>query len=70
MTRRVVLYVTANCHLCDDARALVRRLGVSYLEIDATGDPARFLRTPVVEVDGVEVACGDIDPKTLRRALR
>ena len=49
MTARVTLYTRAECHLCDEARAIVRavcaELGESFEEIDvddAVGLPARY----------------------------
>ncbi|MGH2829231.1 MAG: glutaredoxin family protein [Actinomycetota bacterium] len=69
MRRRVVLYTTPDCHLCDDAREALRALKVDFEEVDARDDPRRFLRTPVVEVAGNEVAQGEIDRRRLARAL-
>jgi glutaredoxin len=53
----VVLYGRPECHLCDEARALLRGLdGVRLREVDIDGDDgllAAYLeRIPVVEVDG------------------
>jgi glutaredoxin len=55
--RDVVLYGRAECHLCDEARALLRSLdGVRLREVDIDGDDALLAayleRIPVVEVDG------------------
>jgi hypothetical protein len=55
--RDVVLYGRAECHLCDEARALLRSLdGVRLREVDVDGDDALLAayleRIPVVEVDG------------------
>ncbi len=66
----VVLYTTPGCHLCDDARELLKATGVPFREVDASGDSTRFLRTPVIEADGVVAGEGEIDPALLRRALR
>jgi glutaredoxin len=55
--REVVLYGRPECHLCDEARALLRSLdGVRLREVDIDGDDALLAayleRIPVVEVDG------------------
>jgi len=78
MTRRpLVLVVSADCKLCDRARALLRRLDVSFREVDLADDEAGELARrgiPVVFfpvlVDGERVlAYGDISEAELRRAL-
>ena len=76
--RALVLVVSADCHLCDKARALLARLGVPYREIDLEDDEAAKLArrgVPVVFfpvlVDGERVlAYGDISEAELRRVLR
>lgn len=65
----VVLYTSAGCHLCDEAKAALRALGVVYVERDAGDDEGLRLRTPVVEAEGVVVAEGDITAASLRRGL-
>jgi hypothetical protein len=65
--RRVLLYTQENCHLCEEARALLDSLGVEY---ETAWDDRYALRIPVIEVDGVVVAEAPIDPGTLRRTLR
>lgn len=67
---RIVLYSAPGCHLCDDARDALRTLAVPFEERDASDDAARFLRTPIVEVDGAPIAEGEITLPALRRALR
>ena len=54
----LVLYGKADCHLCDDAAAILQRvaseLGVSWSKVDITTDPAVFerfkYRIPVIEI--------------------
>ncbi len=75
--RALVLVVSADCHLCDKARALLERLGLQYREVDLEDDEAVELAcrgVPVVFfpvlVDGERViAYGDISETELRRAL-
>jgi glutaredoxin len=59
--RRLVLYRRPGCHLCDEAREIVRPLvaeagDVELREVDIESDEAllaRFLeRIPVLELDG------------------
>lgn len=75
--RSLVLVVSADCKLCDRARALLERVGVSFREVnladDESGDLARrgvpVVFFPVL-VDGERVlAYGDISEEELRRAL-
>lgn len=75
--RPFVLVVSADCRLCDRARALLERLGIAFREVDLADDEAGELArrgVPVVFfpvlVDGEQViAYGDISEAELRRAL-
>jgi glutaredoxin len=53
------LYSRPGCHLCDDARAVIERVGAPFEEIDIESDDALFAayleRIPVVVLDGVEL---------------
>jgi glutaredoxin len=78
---RVVLYGRAGCHLCDEARAVVREVcaqtGDEWAEVDI--DTAQVAGrdlveemgelVPVVEVDGVRQGYWRIDAARLRRTL-
>lgn len=78
---RVVLYGRAGCHLCDEAREVVRAVcaetGDQWSEVDIDTDPSsgRDLvdelgeLVPVVEVDGVRQGYWRIDAARLRRTL-
>jgi hypothetical protein len=64
----VVLYTKpSGCSLCDDARAMLDRLGVAYT---VAYDDAYALRVPVIEVDGSIVTEGRISERAVLRALR
>ncbi len=69
----LTLFTRPGCHLCDDARAVLRRLGLAFFEVDITTDDAlhaRYLeRIPVVCRDGVELADGWVDERDLRERL-
>ena len=78
---RVVLFGRAGCHLCEDAREVVRTVceetGEHWSEVDVdSGEvPGRDLPAelgelvPVVEVDGVQQGYWRIDAARLRRTL-
>jgi len=70
---RLVLYGRPGCHLCDDARAVLERVGAPFEEVDITGDEAlhrRYLeRIPVVALDGEELYDFFVDEPDLRRRL-
>lgn len=76
--RQVTLLTRPGCHLCDDARVVVRvatsELDGTFLELNVDDD--RELRAqygdlvPVVLVDGIEHGYFTIDAQRLRAALR
>ena len=78
---RVVLFGRVGCHLCDEAREVVRtvcdEVGADWSEVDIDTDPlpGRDLvaelgeLVPVVEVDGVQQGYWRIDANRLRRTL-
>lgn len=74
---RVVLLSKPDCHLCDDARAVVERVTTDlrerYTERDITQDPADLRAygesIPVVMVDGVQVDFWRVSEARLRAAL-
>ena len=74
---RVVLLGKPGCHLCDDARVIVKRvvedLGEAFVECDITGDPvalrAHGESIPVVFVDGVVIDFWRVSESRLRAAL-
>lgn len=78
---RVLLYGRTGCHLCDDAREVVRAVceetGTAWAEVDIEAGPyeGRDLvdelgeLIPVVEVDGVQQGYWRIDAARLRRTL-
>ena len=70
----IVLVTRQGCHLCDDALAALRSLGVDpdLKDVDAD-DQLHDLydwRVPVVLVDGRVVAEGRIDRNALSRAIQ
>jgi glutaredoxin len=74
---RVTMYGKPGCHLCDDAREVIRavcaELGVEWTEIDITQDDQLFTQygeqIPVTFVDGKQHDFWRVDPARLRKAL-
>jgi glutaredoxin len=74
---RVVLYGKPGCHLCDDAREIVRAVcaetGADWSEVDITQDDRLFTeygeQIPVTFVDGRQHDFWRVDPARLRKAL-
>jgi glutaredoxin len=74
---RLTLYGKPGCHLCEEAREVVRqvreRRPFELEEIDITRDPvleARYReRIPVVAIDGQETLELVIEPTELERCL-
>ncbi len=67
---RLVLYGRDGCHLCDEARAVLVRIGHPFEEVDIEADPelhGRYLeRIPVVALDGVDLYDFFVDESDLR----
>ena len=69
----IVLITRLGCHLCDQALAALRSLGIEPTVKDVDADPQLFAsydwRLPVVLAGGRVVAEGRIDAETLRGKL-
>ena len=69
----VILYTRAGCHLCDDAKSVLRAHGLDPAEVDVdASDGLRELHgswVPVVEIDGRVRFRGRVDPILLRRLV-
>ena len=74
MSGTLVLYGRPGCHLCDDARIVLERVGAPFAEVNIETDDAlhaRLLeRIPVVTLDGEELFEYFVDEQTLRARLR
>jgi glutaredoxin len=70
MSGRLVLYGRPGCHLCDDARIVLERIGHPFAEVDIERDDrllGRYLeRIPVVVLDGQELYDFVVDEPDLR----
>ena len=69
----VILYSRPGCHLCDDARAILRQEQVACDEIDIESDDSllkRYLeRIPVISIEGEDVFEFFVDPAQLRERI-
>jgi glutaredoxin len=69
----VVLYSRPGCHLCEEARAMLRRAGAAFEERDIETDDALFKRylerIPVIAIDGEEAFELVVNERALRAAL-
>jgi glutaredoxin len=70
---RLVMYSRPGCHLCDDARVVLLRVGEPFEEVDIESDDEllkRYLeRIPVIALDGEELYDFFIDEQDLRRRV-
>ena len=71
--RHVVLYHAEGCHLCERARAVLEQTGVTFEEVDITGNPeleAAYREwLPVVEIGGERAFVYYVDEAALRRKI-
>ena len=71
---RITLYGRPDCHLCDEARAVLIRVGEPFDEVDIERDEELFKRylerIPVVAVDGREAFDYHVDEDGLRALLQ
>jgi glutaredoxin len=69
----LVLYGRPGCHLCDDARVVLQRIGHPFDEVDIESDDellARYLeRIPVIALEGTELYDFFVDETDLRERL-
>jgi predicted thioredoxin/glutaredoxin len=70
----IVLVTRQGCHLCDQALALLRDLGIDPKLADVDADDELFRlydwRVPVVLADGVVVAEGRVTRERLEKAIK
>jgi glutaredoxin len=73
VTPAVTLYSRPGCHLCDDARDVLLRVGAPFTEVNIETDDAlhaRMLeRIPVVALDGEELFEHFVDEEVLLARL-
>jgi glutaredoxin len=73
VTARLVMYSRPGCHLCDEARVVLQRIGEPFDEVDIESDDdlhRRYLeRIPVIALDGEELYDFFVDEQDLRRRV-
>jgi glutaredoxin len=70
---QITIYSKPDCHLCDDAKAILKKLGVDFKEINIQEEPEAYEKykweIPVIFIDDVKVVKGRVDEGKLRKAL-
>jgi glutaredoxin len=70
----ITLYGRPGCHLCDDARAVLDRVGAPFTEVNIDDDDdllRRYLeRIPVLTIDGEEAFEYFVEERALRSRLQ
>ncbi|WP_433055963.1 glutaredoxin family protein [Dactylosporangium sp. CS-033363] len=73
MTARLTLYTRPGCHLCDEAKTVLDRVGEPWDEVDIEGDEELEeeygFRIPVLLLDGKEHGYWRVEEERLRRDL-
>jgi len=71
--KKAILYTRVGCHLCDDARQILERHGLTVEPVDIDQDPelvARYtFEVPVIWIDGQERFRGRVNEVLLKRLL-
>ncbi len=69
-----ILYTRVGCHLCDEAKEVLIRHGLTVGEVDIDKDPQLVeqfgLCVPVVEIDGQIRFRGRVEERLLKRLIR
>jgi glutaredoxin len=72
-THETILYTRQGCHLCDEAREILVRHGLTPVSVDIDADPelvAKYTEcVPVIVIDGHERFRGRVNEVLLRRLL-
>lgn len=72
-THDTILYTRQGCHLCDDAREILLRHGLTPLAVDIDADAELAAKytdcVPVVVIDGRERFRGCVNEVLLQRLL-
>lgn len=70
----VIVYSRPGCHLCDEAKAVLRSAGVGFDEVDIESEEELLRKyqcdIPVVTFNGVEVFRHRVDEKKLRALVQ
>ena len=74
---KVIIYSRPGCHLCDEAKAAIKRAGCAdrfvLEEINIESDEALLSKyrhdIPVITIDGVETFIHRVDPREFREKI-
>jgi glutaredoxin len=70
---KITIYSKPDCHLCEEAKAILIKTGVDFQEINIEEDADAYEKykweIPVVFIDGVKLFKGKVDERKLRLAL-
>jgi glutaredoxin len=73
VTTRLTLFTRPGCHLCDEAKTVLDRVGEPWDEVDIEGDEELEeeygFRIPVLLLDGKEHGYWRVEEERLRRDL-
>jgi glutaredoxin len=73
ITTRITLVTRPGCHLCDDAKAALERMGEPWTEVNVDDDDELCReysdRVPVILLDGKEHGYWRVEEERLRRDL-
>jgi glutaredoxin len=71
---KITIYSKPDCHLCDDAKAILKKLNLDFQEINIENDAEAYEKykweIPVIFVDDVKLFKGIVDEVKLRKALK
>jgi glutaredoxin len=71
---KLTIYTKKDCHLCEEAKSVLRKYQVELEEVDIESDPALFEKyqyeIPVVMVEEQKLFKYRVDEKKLKRALK
>ena len=73
LSMRITIYSKPDCHLCDNAKAILKKMNLDFVEINIEEDPDAYEKykweIPVIFVDGKKLFKGRVEEEKLRRAL-
>jgi glutaredoxin len=71
---KIAIYSKPDCHLCDDAKTILKKLNLDFEEINIENDAEAYEKykweIPVIFVDDVKLFKGIVDEVKLRKALK
>jgi glutaredoxin len=69
----ILIYSKPDCHLCDDAKAILKKLGLEFQEINIEEDAEAFEKyryeIPVIFLDEMKFSKGRLDEGKLKKAM-